>query len=209
MILAPVIARRKGEQAELLDELRAQGFTRVRVDGKVHELDAAPRLSKNVKHSVDVVIDRLRARADTSSAWPNPSRPRCGTPTGAPWWWKQIRIRSIFSRPSSRARYAITRCPSSSRACSRSTTRWAPCPRCDGLGAIEFFDPKRVVAHPNLSLASGAIAAGPQEPLLLLDAAVARRHYGFGRRAAWELLDEKVQQLVLSGSGQEKIAFTF
>src|SRR5438046_1217436 len=63
-ILAPVIARRKGEQAELLDELRAQGFTRVRVDGKVHELDAAPRLSKNVKHSVDVVIDRLRVRAD-------------------------------------------------------------------------------------------------------------------------------------------------
>src|SRR2546422_3138860 len=64
MILAPVIARRKGEQAELLDELRAQGFTRVRIDGKVHELDAAPRLSKNVKHSVDVVIDRLRVRAD-------------------------------------------------------------------------------------------------------------------------------------------------
>src|SRR5438270_690321 len=65
MILAPVIARRKGEQAELLDELRAQGFTRVRIDGKVHELDAAPRLSKNVKHTVDVVIDRLRVRADT------------------------------------------------------------------------------------------------------------------------------------------------
>src|SRR5216117_3221263 len=64
MVLAPVIARRKGEQAELLDELRAQGFTRVRIDGRVHELDAAPRLSKNVKHSVDVVIDRLRVRAD-------------------------------------------------------------------------------------------------------------------------------------------------
>src|SRR5204862_25471 len=64
MILAPVIARRKGEQAELLDELRAQGFTRVRGDVKVHDLDAAPRLSKNVKHSVDVVIDRLRVRAD-------------------------------------------------------------------------------------------------------------------------------------------------
>src|SRR3989454_7749244 len=64
MVLAPVIARRKGEQAELLDELRAQGFTRVRLDGRVHELDAAPRLSKNAKHSVDVVIDRLRVRAD-------------------------------------------------------------------------------------------------------------------------------------------------
>src|SRR5881392_751431 len=64
MILAPVVAARKGEHAERFEELRAQGFTRVRVDGKVHELDAAPRLSKNVKHSVDVVIDRVRVRAD-------------------------------------------------------------------------------------------------------------------------------------------------
>src|SRR5258705_8398701 len=64
MILAPVVAGRKGEQAELFDELRAQGFTRVRVDGRVHELDQAPRLAKNSKHTVEVVIDRLRARAD-------------------------------------------------------------------------------------------------------------------------------------------------
>ena len=64
MLLAPVVAGRKGEQADLLEELRAQGFTRVRVDGKVHDLDAAPRLARNLKHSVDVVIDRLRARAD-------------------------------------------------------------------------------------------------------------------------------------------------
>ena len=64
MILAPVIAGRKGEQADLLEELRAQGFTRVRIDGTVHELDAPPRLAKNAKHSVDVVVDRLRVRAD-------------------------------------------------------------------------------------------------------------------------------------------------
>src|SRR6266446_5846220 len=64
LVLAPVVAARKGEQAGLLDELRAQGFTRVRIDAKVHELDAAPQLRRNVKHSVDVVIDRLRARAD-------------------------------------------------------------------------------------------------------------------------------------------------
>src|SRR5918993_239864 len=64
MLLAPVIAGRKGEQADLLEELRAQGFTRVRIDGAVHDLDSAPRLRKNVKHSVDVVIDRLRMRVD-------------------------------------------------------------------------------------------------------------------------------------------------
>ena len=64
LVLAPVVAGRKGEQAELFEELRAQGFTRVRVDGKVLELDHAPRLAKNSKHTVEVVIDRLRARAE-------------------------------------------------------------------------------------------------------------------------------------------------
>src|SRR5271167_3362961 len=64
MILAPVVAGRKGEQAELFDELRAQGFTRVRVDGKVHELENAPHLAKNVKHTVEVVVDRLRVKAE-------------------------------------------------------------------------------------------------------------------------------------------------
>src|ERR1051326_2481941 len=70
MVLAPVIAGRKGEQAELLEELRAQGFTRVRIDGRVHELDSAPRLAKNVKHSIDVVIDRLGARAEAEQPLP-------------------------------------------------------------------------------------------------------------------------------------------
>src|SRR5262249_7765810 len=64
MILAPIVASRKGEQHELVAELRAQGFARLRVDGKVHEIDAVPRLSKNVKHTIDVVVDRLKARPD-------------------------------------------------------------------------------------------------------------------------------------------------
>src|SRR4029077_19178955 len=86
MVLAPVIAGRKGEQADLLEELRAQGFTRVRIDGKVHELDAAPRLAKTRSHSVDVVIDRLRARADVkqrlAEAAQTPPRPADGAPGG-------------------------------------------------------------------------------------------------------------------------------
>src|SRR6476620_10813991 len=64
MVLAPVVSGRKGEQADLLEELRAQGFTRVRVDGKVHDLDTSPRLARNLKHSVDVVIDRLRVQPE-------------------------------------------------------------------------------------------------------------------------------------------------
>src|SRR5258706_10211279 len=70
MVLAPVVTARKGEQANLLEELRAQGFSRVRIDGKVHELDAAPRLKKNLKHTVEVVVDRLLARADANQRLP-------------------------------------------------------------------------------------------------------------------------------------------
>src|SRR5207244_2338972 len=64
MILAPVVVNRKGEQLELIMELRAKGFVRVRVDGKVHEIDAVPKLAKNTKHTVEVVVDRLKVRAD-------------------------------------------------------------------------------------------------------------------------------------------------
>src|SRR6185369_12454759 len=64
MVLAPLVVGRKGEQADLLEELRAQGFVRIRVDGTVYELDEMPKLKKNVKHTIEVVVDRLKVRAD-------------------------------------------------------------------------------------------------------------------------------------------------
>src|SRR5665213_1576469 len=126
MILAPIIVNRKGEHVELLIELRAQGFVRVRVDGKVYEIDQAPKLNKNTKHTGAVVVEM-----DTA-------------------------IEHLYS-----AKFA---CP----ICNYSLAELEPrlfsfnnpagaCPRCDGLGAITYFDPKRVVGFPQLSLASGAI----------------------------------------------------
>ncbi len=210
MILAPVIARRKGEQAELLDELRAQGFTRVRVDGRVHELDAAPRLSKNVKHSVDVVIDRLRVRADAkqrlAESFETALRHADGralvveTDSG-----KEHLFSAKFSCPL--CDYAL---PELEPRLFSFNNPMGACPRCDGLGAIEFFDPKRVVAHPNLSLASGAIRGWDRRNHFYYSMLQSLAgHYGFDVEQPWELLDEKVQELILSGSGQEKIAFTY
>jgi len=210
MILAPVIARRKGEQAELLDELRAQGFTRVRVDGKVHELDAAPRLSKNVKHSVDVVIDRLRVRADAkqrlAESFETALRHADGralvveTDSG-----KEHLFSAKFSCP--RCDYAL---PELEPRLFSFNNPMGACPRCDGLGAIEFFDPKRVVAHPNLSLASGAIRGWDRRNHFYYSMLQSLAgHYRFDIEQPWELLDEKVQELILSGSGREKIAFTY
>ena len=210
MVLAPVVAGRKGEQAELLEELRAQGFTRVRVDGKVHELDCAPRLAKNLKHSVEVVVDRLRVRADLKQRLAESFETALRHAEG-----RAIAVQSdtgeehLFS-----AKFA---CP----ACSYSLAELEPrlfsfnnpmgaCPRCDGLGAIEFFDPKRVVAHPNLSLASGAIRGWDRRNhfYFTMLQALAKR-YVFDIEAPWEALADEVQQLILYGSGKDKIAFAY
>ena len=210
MILAPVVARRKGEQAELLDELRAQGFTRVRIDAKVHELDAAPRLSKNVKHSVDVVIDRLRVRADSKQRLAESFETALRHADG----------RALVVETDSRKEQLFSAkfsCPLCDYALPELEPRlfsfnnpMGACPRCDGLGAIEFFDPKRVVAHPNLSLASGAIRGWDRRNHFYYSMLQSlAKHYGFDVEQPWELLDEKVQQLILAGSGQEKIAFTY
>jgi excinuclease ABC subunit A len=210
MILAPVIARRKGEQAELLDELRAQGFTRVRIDGKVHELDAAPRLSKNVKHSIDVVIDRLRVRADTQQRLAESFETALRHADG----------RALVVETDSHKEHLFSAkfsCPLCDYALPELEPRlfsfnnpMGACPRCDGLGAIEFFDPKRVVAHPNLSLASGAIRGWDRRNHFYYSMLQSlAKHYGFDVEQPWEVLDEKVQQLILCGSGKEKIAFTY
>jgi len=210
LLLAPVIAGRKGEQAELLEELRAQGFTRVRVDGKVHDLDAAPRLAKNLKHSVDVVIDRLRARADAKQRLAESFETALRHADG----------KALVVEVDSKKEHLFSAnfsCP----ACDYSLPELEPrlfsfnnpmgaCPRCDGLGAIEFFDPKRIVAHANLSLASGAIRGWDRRNHFyysMLESLAAR--YGFDVEQPWEMLPDAVQKLVLYGSGQEKIAFRY
>ncbi len=210
MILAPVVAGRKGEQMDLIEELRAQGFTRVRVDGKVHDLDAAPKLAKNVKHTVDVVIDRLKVRADAKQRLAESFETALRHADGRA---LAVEIESgkehLFS-----ARFA---CPVCSYALPELEPRlfsfnnpMGACPNCDGLGSIEFFDPRRVVAHPNLSLASGAIRGWDKRNHFFFSMLNSlAKHYGFDVEAPWEMLDDSVQQLILQGSGKDKIAFYY
>src|SRR5256886_5111064 len=126
--LAPIVASRKGEQHELVAELRAQGFARLRVDGKVHEIDSVPRLSKNIQHSVDVVVDRLKVRPDAKQRLAESFETALRHADGRAVVLELDSGREhLFS-----ARYACPVCdyslPSSSRACSPSTTPWAPAP---------------------------------------------------------------------------------
>ena len=210
MILAPVIVGRKGENAELFEDLRAQGFVRVRVDGEVYELDAVPKLDKNKKHSIEVVIDRVKVRADMQQRLAESFETALRHAEG-----RAIAVEMDSGKEHwFSAKFA---CP----VCSYSLPELEPrlfsfnnpmgaCPKCDGLGEITFFDPSRVVAHPELTLATGAIKGWDKRNQFYFQMLLALgEHYGFSLETAFEDLTEEVRKVVLHGSGKDEIEFTY
>ncbi|MCD6707503.1 MAG: excinuclease ABC subunit UvrA [Thiobacillus sp.] len=208
MILAPLVVGRKGENLEMFAELRAQGFVRVRVDGKVHEIDAVPKLDKNRKHTIEVVVDRLKVRADAKQRLAESFETALRHADGRALAVEMDSGKEhLFS-----ARFA---CPVCSYALPELEPRlfsfnnpMGACPTCDGLGQITFFDPARVVAFPHLSLASGAIKGWDKRNqfffMMLQSLAM---HYGFDLDTSWESLPPRIQDVILNGSGREAIAF--
>jgi excinuclease ABC subunit A len=210
MILSPAVVNRKGEQAELFVELRAKGFVRVRVDGTVYEIDATPHLTKNQKHTVEVVVDRLRVRQDLKQRIAESFETALRHGDG----------RAIAVEMDSGEEHLYSAkfaCP----ICSYSLQELEPrlfsfnnpmgaCPRCDGLGAISFFDPKRVVAFPQLSLASGAIRGWDRRNQFYFQMLQSLgKHYGFDLEKPFNKLSDRIQQMILYGSEKEKIAFQY
>jgi excinuclease ABC subunit A len=210
MILAPLVVGRKGEQVDLIDELRAQGFIRLRVDGNVYEIDALPRLQKNQKHTIEVVIDRLKVSPDSKQRLAESFETALRHAEG----------RALAVEMDSGAEHLFSArfsCP----ICSYSLPELEPrlfsfnnpmgaCPKCDGLGRITFFDPKRIVAFPHLSLASGAIKGWDRRNQFYhqLLASLAS-HYDFDLEAPFEQLNSHIQDIILNGSGNEKIMFSY
>ena len=210
MILAPVVANRKGEQQELFAELRAQGFVRLRIDGEIHEIDALPKLAKTKKHTVDVVVDRLKVRDDLRQRLAESFETALRHADGRAIALEMDTGREhLFS-----ARFA---CP----ACSYSLPELEPrlfsfnnpvgaCPKCDGLGVIQFFDPKRIVVHPELSLAAGAIRGWDKKSQFYFQFTVAlAEHYGFDLDTPFNQLPERIRNAILHGSGHEPIRFRY
>ncbi len=210
MILAPLVVGRKGEQLALFDELRAQGFVRLRVDGEVYDIDALPKLDKNKKHTIEAVVDRLKVKAEVKQRLAESFETALRHSDG-----KALAVdmdsghEQLFS-----AKFACPVCdyalPELEPRLFSFNNPMGACPKCDGLGAITFFDPKRVVAFPHLSLASGAIKGWDRRNAfffrMLTDLAM---HYGFDIEAAFEELPERVREIVLYGSGGEVIPFHY
>src|SRR5690348_14139497 len=164
MLLAPVVRERKGEHVQVFEQLRAQGFVRARVDGVLHELDAVPALALRVKHTIEAVIDRFRPAPDLkqrlAESFETALRLGDGIAIVADMddasESDEIRKPTLFS-----SRYSCPVCdyslPELEPRLFSFNSPMGACGTCDGLGVTQVFDAARVVVHPNLSLAAGAV----------------------------------------------------
>lgn len=210
MLLAPVVMGRKGEHIELIESLRVQGFVRMRVNGEVFELDAMPALDKNKKNTLELVIDRLKVQSDLQQRLAESFETALRHGEGrAVVVEMDIQQEHWFS-----AKFACPVCNYSllelePRLFSFNSPQGA-CPKCDGLGKMSFFDPKRVVAFPSLSLASGAIKGWDKRNQFYFQMLQSLAlYYQFDVEQAFECLPEATQHIILYGSGSDEIRFTY
>ncbi|KJJ61107.1 excinuclease ABC subunit UvrA [Pseudomonas sp. Choline-3u-10] len=212
MLLAPVIRERKGEHLAVFDELRAQGFVRARVNGRLYELDELPKLDKQKKHSIDVVVDRFKVRSDLqqrlAESFETALKLADGIALVASMEEEDESDEMIFS-----ARFA---CP----ICGHSISELEPklfsfnnpagaCPTCDGLGVKQFFDAKRLV-NGELTLAEGAIRGWDRRNVYYFQMLGSlASHYGFSLDEPFDSLPPEQQKFVLRGSGKENVDFRY
>ena len=215
MVLAPVVRDRKGEFTELFEDMQARGYVRFRVgsdghSGAVVEAGAVPKLQKNQKHDIDVVIDRLKTKPDVKQRLAESFEASLRIADG----------RAIALEMDTGKEHLFSSrfgCP----ACSYSLSELEPrlfsfnspvgaCPSCDGLGQVTVFDPDRLVAFPSLSLGAGAIKGWDRRnsyTYTLLETVAA--HCGFNIETPYEDLPASAQQVLLYGSGTDEIEFVY
>ena len=213
MLLAPVISERKGEHGKLLQELNAQGFIRARIDGEIYELDEPPPLDLHKKHNIEVVIDRFKVREDLKLRLAESFETALNLSDGlARVAWMDTDTPEqelVFS-----AKFACPQCGYSLQELEPRLFSFnnpvGACPTCDGLGVEQFFDPNRVALHPELSLAAGAIRSWDRRNAYYFGMISSLgRHYDFDVETPWEELSEEIKSIILNGSGDQPIAFSY
>ena len=222
MVLAPVVSGRKGEHLDLFESLQAQGFVRVRVrtEGKaaadgpgaaqVHDLDKPPALNKLQKHSIDVVVDRIKVtpgiKQRLAESFETALRLAEGRAIAQP---MDDGPERVFS-----SKFACPICNWSLRELEPRLFSFnnplGACPECDGLGVVQFFDPTRIVQFPNLSLGSGAVRGWDRRNQFYFQMLQSLSlFYDFDIDEPFESLPETVRNIILFGSGNQKIPFVY
>ncbi len=212
LLLAPVVQSRKGEHAQLIQQLRTQGFIRARIDGEVYELDDPPKLNLRQKHTIEVVVDRFKVREDLRLRLSESFETALKLAEGV--------AKIAFMDDNKRAELIFSEkfaCP----VCDYSLPELEPrlfsfnnpmgaCSQCDGLGVKQFFDPGRVAAFPHLSLAGGAIRGWDRRNAYYFQMIQSlAKHYKFDIEKPFAKLPKKIQKIVLYGSGDETLQFTY
>ena len=212
MLLAPIVQNRKGEHAQLFDSLRTQGYLRARVDGETVELDAPPKLDLRRKHTIEVIIDRIKVRADMQQRLAESFETALKLADGL--------VRVAFMDDNNTPEWVFSAkfaCP----ICGYSLSELEPrlfsfnnpvgaCPECDGLGVKQVFDAQRVVSHPERSLAEGAIRGWDKRSFFYFQLISAlAQHYGFDVTTPFNTLPARLRNIVLYGSGDEAINFHY
>jgi len=212
ILLAPVVQARKGEHIHVLEALRAQGFVRARIDGEVVELDQPPKLDLRRKHVIEAVVDRFKVRDDIQLRLAESFETALQLSDGLAriaWMDKTDNAELQFS-----AKFACPECGYSlaelePRLFSFNNPAGA-CPACDGLGVRQFFDAERVVAHPELSLAGGAVRGWDRRNAYYFQLITAlAEHYGFDIETPFEELPQDIQDCILYGSRGTVIRFRY
>ena len=211
MILAPVIQERKGEYEKLFEQLQRQGFVRARINGELYELEDAPKLNRQQKHTIEVVVDRLKVNPESKQRLAESIETSIKLSNGL------IRIASmeeLFAELTFSANFACMHCGFSieelePRLFSFNSPAGA-CNVCDGLGVEARFDLAKVVQHPNLSLAAGALRSWNRANLYYYQQLQSlARHYTFSLETPFVDLSKQIRDMILYGSGTDEIPFEY
>jgi excinuclease ABC subunit A len=211
MLLAPIVKDRKGEHLHTISDLLSKGFIRARIDGIVVDLDDAPTLEKNKKHTIEVVIDRFKVRSDLQLRLAESFETCLGLSDG---------IAKVINMDDAKEEYIFSSkfaCP----VCGYSLTELEPrlfsfnnpngaCQTCDGLGTHQMFDPDRIIHDETLTLAEGAIRGWGRRSIFYYQQLTAlAKHYGFDIESKYQDIPEDFKKRILQGSGKDKIDFIY
>ncbi|MEH6453801.1 MAG: excinuclease ABC subunit UvrA, partial [Psychromonas sp.] len=212
MLLAPIIKERKGEHVKTFENLAAQGFLRARINGEICDLSDPPTLELHKKHTIEVVVDRFKVRDDIKQRLAESVETTLNLTNGSAvvaFMDDKEKPEQLFS-----ANFACPHCGYSiselePRIFSFNNPAGA-CTTCDGLGVEQYFDPKLVVNDKSLSVADGAIDGWSSKSNYYFQMLLAvSEHYGFSIDTPFEKLNKKNQQILLYGTGNEKVSFRY